>query len=93
MRFEGFGGSGDMYTRVDLPAEAFDRVNRRPGTTNVDINNSPRTTLWRDCISRDPNCPGGNPHDSCWNHGTPAAGLISCNNSQANPQRGNRDHG
>jgi hypothetical protein len=44
--------------------------------------------LWRDCTSGNANCSGGNPDDGCWNHGTSAAGIISGNNNQGNPQRG-----
>lgn len=47
-----------------------------------------RIALWRDCTSGDANCLGGNPDDSCWNHGTSAAGIISGNSNQGNPQRG-----
>ena len=47
-----------------------------------------RIALWRDCTSSTANCTGGNPDDGCWNHGTSAAGIISGNNNQGNPQRG-----
>ncbi len=47
-----------------------------------------RIAFWRDCTAGDPNCFGGNPNDSCWNHGTSAAGIISGNNNQGNAQRG-----
>lgn len=47
-----------------------------------------RIALWRDCTSGNANCTGGNPDDNCWNHGTSAAGIISGNNNQGNPQRG-----
>jgi hypothetical protein len=47
-----------------------------------------RIALWRDCTSGDPNCLGGNPDDTCWNHGTSAAGIITGNTNQGNPQRG-----
>jgi len=54
-----------------------------------DLFTSPdRIALWRDCTSGNANCTGGNPDDSCWNHGTSAAGIISGNNNQGNPQRG-----
>jgi serine protease AprX len=47
-----------------------------------------RIALWRDCTSGDPTCLGGDPDDRCWNHGTSAAGIISGNGNQGNPQRG-----
>lgn len=47
-----------------------------------------RIALWRDCTSGNADCTGGNPDDNCWNHGTSAAGIISGNNNQGNPQRG-----
>lgn len=47
-----------------------------------------RIALWRDCTSGNANCTGGNPDDSCWNHGTSSAAIISGNNNQGNPQRG-----
>jgi serine protease AprX len=47
-----------------------------------------RIALWRDCTSGNATCTGGNPDDTCWNHGTSAAGIISGNNNQGNPQRG-----
>jgi hypothetical protein len=47
-----------------------------------------RIAFWRDCTSVNADCTGGNPDDTCWNHGTSAAAIISGNNNQGNPQRG-----
>ena len=47
LRFEGFSGCCGVYARVDLPAPAFDRDIQGRGTTNVDFNQTMRSTLGR----------------------------------------------
>jgi hypothetical protein len=47
LRFEGFSGCCGVYSRVDLPAAAFDREIQGRGTTNVDFNAAMRASLAR----------------------------------------------
>lgn len=47
LRFEGFSSCCGVYTRVDLPPQAFDVELRGKGTTNVDFNDPMRMALRR----------------------------------------------
>ena len=47
LRFEGFSGCCGAYARVDLLPEAFESELQNRGTTNVDFNNSMRSSLSR----------------------------------------------
>ncbi len=47
LRFEGFSSCCGVYARVDLDPDAFDTELRGKGTTNVDFNDTMRTSLRR----------------------------------------------
>ncbi len=78
----------DSYFNAGLTSGWIGLLDTGVHKTHTLLTASNRIALWRDCTSGDANCLGGNPDDSCWNHGTSAAGIISGNNNQGNPQRG-----
>ena len=78
----------DAYFNQGLTSGWIGLLDTGVNRAHVLLNSPDRIAIWRDCTSGDPNCFGGNPNDSCWNHGTSAAGIISGNNNQGNAQRG-----
>lgn len=78
----------DPYFNVGLTSGWIGLLDSGVHKSHTLLTTPNRIALWRDCTSGDANCLGGNPDDSCWNHGTSAAGIISGNNNQGNPQRG-----
>jgi len=78
----------DAYFNQDLTAGWIGLLDSGVHRTHELLSKPERIALWRDCTSGNSNCSGGNADDSCWNHGTSAAAIISGNNNQANAQRG-----
>src|SRR5262245_39153819 len=78
----------DPYFNQSLTSGWIGLLDTGVHRTHTLLSSPGRIALWRDCTSGDPSCLNGNPDDSCWNHGTSAAGIISGNGNQGNPQRG-----
>lgn len=78
----------DAYFNQGLTSGWIGLLDSGVHRTHELLSSPSRIALWRDCTSGNANCTGGNPDDTCWNHGTSAAAIISGNNNQGNPQRG-----
>lgn len=78
----------DAYFNQGLTSGWIGLLDSGVHRTHQLLSSPSRIALWRDCTSGNANCTGGNPDDSCWNHGTSSAAIISGNNNQGNPQRG-----